>query len=37
MFEIDWITQKVREDDYYFSKHAEQERQNDNVLIEEVE
>jgi hypothetical protein len=37
MFELAWICQKIRENDYYFSKHAEQERQNDNLLIEEVE
>lgn len=37
MFEMSWITQKIQENDYYFSKHAEQERQNDNLLIEEIE
>jgi hypothetical protein len=37
MFDMAWIAQKVRENDYYFSKHAEHERQNDNLFIEEVE
>lgn len=37
MFEIEWIKDKVRKGEYYFSKHADQERQNDNLMIEEVE
>ena len=37
MFDIDWIGAKVRSKNYYFSKHADQERQNDNLFIEEVE
>ena len=37
MFKIDWIKGKVRKSEYYFSRHAEQERQNDNLTIAEVE
>jgi hypothetical protein len=37
MFEIDWLQERVRKGEYYFSKHADQERQNDNILIAEVE
>ena len=37
MLDIRWIVTKVRSKDYYFSKHADQERQNDNLVIEEIE
>ena len=37
MFEIDWIKNRVRKGEYYFSRHAEQERQNDNLTIAEVD
>jgi hypothetical protein len=37
MFDIEWIKERVRNSAYYFSKHADQERQNDNLLIREVE
>jgi hypothetical protein len=37
MFDIEWIIKKTRENQYYFSKHADAERQNDNLTIEEVE
>ena len=38
MFEIDWIKDRVRKGEYYFSRHAEQERQNDNLIrMNEVE
>jgi len=37
MFEIQWIRKQVEKDEYYFSKHGEQERQNDNLSIAEVE
>lgn len=37
MFEISWIIEQVRKNKYYFSKHGDQERQNDNLLISEVE
>ena len=37
MFEIKWILERIRKDEYYFSKHGDQERQNDNLTITEVE
>ena len=37
MFEIENIQKSVRNSEYYFSKHGDQERQNDNLTIEEVE
>jgi len=36
MFDIDWIKSQIREDRELFSRHAEQERQNDNLTIAEV-
>jgi hypothetical protein len=36
MFDITWIKNKVRNGEDYFSSHAEQERQNDNLTIVEV-
>ena len=37
MFKIEWIINKVKSDEYYFSRHGDQERQNDNLTITEVE
>ncbi len=37
MIEIDWVVDKVRKSKYYFSKHGDQERQNENLLIAEIE
>lgn len=37
MFAIEWIVEKVRSSQYYFSKHGDAERQSDNLTIEEVE
>ena len=37
MFDIGWIQSKTREGQYYFSRHGDQERQNDNLTIAEVE
>ena len=37
MFDIAWIKSKIKADEYYFSRHGDQERQNDNVTIAEVE
>jgi hypothetical protein len=37
MFDIVWIQNKVREGRYYFSRHGDQERQNDNLTVAEVE
>ncbi len=36
MFEIEWIKNKIESDDVYYSRHGEQERQNDNLTIAEV-
>ncbi|HAO22222.1 MAG TPA: hypothetical protein DCQ37_18205 [Desulfobacteraceae bacterium] len=36
MFDIAWIKNKIEKAEEYFSKHAEQERQNDNLMISEV-
>jgi len=37
MFEIGWILGRIRKGEYYFSKHGDQERQNDNLTILEIE
>ena len=37
MINIDWIKNKVKNKEYYFSQHGDQERQNDNLAIAEVE
>lgn len=37
MFTIGSVQEKVRESEYYFSKHGDQERQNDNLTLAEVE
>ncbi len=37
MIEIQWILIKIREESYYFSRHGDQERQNDNLSLLEVE
>ena len=37
MFEIKWIVNQVIDNEYYFSRHGDQERQNDNLTIAEVE
>lgn len=37
MLKIEWIHGHVRRGEYYFSKHGDQERQNDNLTIAEVE
>jgi hypothetical protein len=37
MFAIEWIVEKVRSSQYYFSKHGDAERQSDNLTIQEVE
>jgi len=37
MIKADWIQTKVRDNQYYFSRHADQERQNDNLTIVEIE
>ena len=35
--ELKWIREQVKNGRYYFSKHADQERQRDNLTISEVE
>jgi hypothetical protein len=37
MIEIAWLRSKVQEGQYFFSRHADQERQNDNLTVVEVE
>jgi hypothetical protein len=37
MFEIEWIQQRVKRGEYYFSKHGDQERQDDDLTVAEVE
>ncbi len=37
MLKIEWIKEKIKNCEYYFSKHGDQERQNDNLTILEVE
>lgn len=36
MFNIEWIKNSVKNGKDYFSKHADQERQNDNLTLSEV-
>lgn len=37
MFTIEWIQTQVSQGEYVFSKHGDQERQNDNLSISEIE
>lgn len=37
MLEIKWIIEWIKKGEYYFSKHGDQQRQNDNLTIAEVE
>jgi hypothetical protein len=37
VFKIDWIVEKVRQAEYYFSRHGDKERQNENLTVAEVE
>jgi len=37
MISIDWIREKIKQSEYYFSKHGDQARQDDNLTIIEVE
>ncbi len=36
MFDIEWIKNKIKNDEDYFSIHADQERQNDNLTHIEI-
>ena len=37
MIRTKWIVERVKNNEYYFSRHGDQERQNDNLTIAEVE
>lgn len=37
MHEIEWIRERVRNNEYYFSRHGDQERQNDNLTVTEID
>lgn len=37
MVSLDWIKEHVRAGEYYFSKHADEERQNDSLTFREIE
>lgn len=37
MLDIVWIQNRIREGQYYFSRHGDQERQNDNLTLAEIE
>ncbi len=34
---IDWIIERVKENEYYFSRHGDQERQDEDLTITEIE
>lgn len=36
MLEIQWITDRIEKEEYYFSLHGDCERQNDNLTITEI-
>jgi len=36
MIIIEWIKKKIQSENYYFSKHGDTERQNDNLSVFEV-
>ena len=37
ILQIEWIIHCVKENRYYYSRHGDQERQNDNLFISEIE
>ncbi|WP_133512195.1 DUF4258 domain-containing protein [Candidatus Thiosymbion oneisti] len=37
MLELKWIQDKVGKSQYYLSRHGDQERKNDNLVITEIE
>ena len=37
MISMDWIVSKVKNDDYLFSKHADDERLDDNLMLFEIQ
>ena len=36
MIESEWIHDRIRADEYYFSRHGDQERQNENLTVAET-
>jgi hypothetical protein len=34
---MEWIQERIRKEEYYFSKHRDQERQDENLTIIEIE
>ncbi|MFN3466174.1 MAG: DUF4258 domain-containing protein [Candidatus Brocadiales bacterium] len=34
---IEWVLERVKKGEYYFSKHGDQERQKENLTISEIE
>jgi hypothetical protein len=37
MFTIEWIKERILTEQYYFTRHGDQERKHDNLTICEVE
>lgn len=37
MLKLEWIQERIKRDEYYFSEHGDQERQNDNLTFKEIE
>ncbi len=37
MLILKWIKNKIADSDYYYTKHGDQERQNDNLSLSEIE
>lgn len=37
MLKIKWVIEKVQNGQYYYSKHGDEERQNDNLFISDIE
>ena len=36
MIASEWISDRIRADEYYFSRHGDQERQNENLTVTET-
>jgi hypothetical protein len=36
MFDIHWIQTKLKQSEYFFTRHGDQERQNDDLTLSEV-
>ncbi|MEK7450054.1 MAG: DUF4258 domain-containing protein [Planctomycetota bacterium] len=37
MLSLEWLKERIRKNEFYFSKHADQERQNEDLTIQEIE